>query len=621
MNDMAPPVLREATGLPDQADMIANSHMLHRLALTAGVLTLLFGVVQGLGQVRLAPNLLHEIARAQVAVLPLTALLASLAGIGAAGLLAGARRNGDAQRVAHMARWPQALLTTPLALLVAAVALLPRFALVGGAAPLSPDTGWLCGGALIGLAFPLLIAERVLAACPPSRLPEAPGLRALLFLPTILLPAAGVLAIAAGLGAPVMAARLAETLSLLPCVIAAELAVRAIGRCFLPPPLPDDARAVESTLARLLAEGTRARSLAEPLRQHLGIDFARSWALAYVRAAFAPLLLVLAFLGWGLSGVATVPLDQRAIYERFGAPAGVLQPGLHLVLPWPFGRLRPVEFGTIHEAGLAGDIAASRTRAEEPPPVSADRLWERAHPNEGWFLIAAARDGRQSFHLVNADIRLFYRIGLGDADAMNATYRVADPLVLLRRNADRVIAAFFAGHTLNAVLGENRETMAGRLRTLLQADLDAAGSGLDLTAVIIDAIHPPGGAADAYHAVQAAQINADASITAERGKAHARLSDAQQTRIALEADSAATAAELHGAATADATRFAAERDAAAGARDLVLFERRLAGLLITVPNTDVIIIDHRIPAADAPLIDMRAPPAEPVDAALQDREH
>jgi regulator of protease activity HflC (stomatin/prohibitin superfamily) len=37
-----------------------------------------------------------------------------------------------------------------------------------------------------------------------------------------------------------------------------------------------------------------------------------------------------------------VPLDQRAVYERFGAPVRVLHPGLHLILPWPLGRLRPV---------------------------------------------------------------------------------------------------------------------------------------------------------------------------------------------------------------------------------------------------------------------------------------
>ncbi|MFL5285615.1 MAG: SPFH domain-containing protein [Rhodopila sp.] len=546
--------------------------------------------------------------------LPLAALLVSLTGIAGAWLLGWARRRGDSRLVARMARWPQALVMVPLCILVILAALLPRFASVQDA--VVPETAWFWGGTLIVLAFPLLVAERVLAAWPPARLPEAPGLRALLFLATIMLPATGALEIAAGLGAPSLAARLMAALSLLPCAIAAELALRAIGRCFLPPPPAAEARAVESILARMLAEGTRARSLAEPLRQHLGIDFARSWALAYVRAAFAPLLLALLLLGWALSGVALVPLDQRMVYERFGAPVRVLHPGLHLVLPWPLGRLRPVEFGTVHQVGLAGDAVPDRTGAEEPPPRSADRLWERTHPNEMQFLIAAARADRQSFHLVNTDIRLFYRIGLSDDDALKATYRVADPPALLRQAAGRVMAAFFAGRTLNAVLGENREAMADHLRALLLQDLDAAGTGLDLTAVVIDAIHPPGGAADAYHAVQAAQINAEARITAERGLAHATFAEARQNAAALETDAAATAAELTGTATADATRFIADRDAAGTARDVFLFERRLARLIALIPKTDAIIMDHRISAADAPLFDLRPPPGDPADAVI-----
>jgi regulator of protease activity HflC (stomatin/prohibitin superfamily) len=254
--------------------------------------------------------------------------------------------------------------------------------------------------------------------------------------------------------------------------------------------------------------------------------------------------------------------------------------------------------------------------AEDPPPHSADRLWEQAHPNEAWFLIAAARAGQQSFHLVNADIRLFYRIGLADADALRATYRVADPVILLRQAAGRVMAAFFAGRTLDAVLGENRETIAGRLRVLLQQDLDTSGTGLDLTAVVINAIHPPGGAADAYHAVQAAQINAEASITGERGRAHATLAAARQGAIALETDALATSAERTGTATADATRFAADRDAAIAAGDAFLFEHRLAALLSIIPKIDVIVIDHRIPAADGPVIDLRSPPAAAADSAM-----
>ena len=614
MNDLGPSGLdpRTAAGLPDRATAGAAGRLVRRLALGAGAAVIALTAAQILARVAPSLRLPGAFTGAPFASLPLAALLTALAGLAGTWAMARARCSGDPARAA---RWPQVWLVVPPALATAA-ALLAGPGAAPDTLPVATHAAWLWGGAFIILAFPVLVSERVLAAWSPERLPEAPALRALLFLATIALPAAGVLAIAAGLGAPILAGRVAAALSLLPCAIAAELALRAVGRCFLPPPPAGEARAVGSVLARLLAEGARTGNLAAPVRRHLGIDFARSWALAYARAAIPPLALVLALLCWGLTGVALVGLDQRAIYERFGAPVSVLPPGLHLVLPWPLGRTRPVEFGTVHELGLTGETASERVGAEDPPPRSADRLWERTHPNEAWFLIPAARDGRQSFHMVNADIRLFWRIGLGDADAQRATYRVADPPALLRQAAGRVMAAFFAGRTLDAVLGENREAMVGRLRGLLQQDLDDAGSGLDLTAVVITAIHPPGGAADAYHAVQAAQINAEASIIAERGRAQATLAAARQDAIALETDAAATAAELTGTARADATRFAADRDAAAAAGEAFRFERRLGKMVSIIPKTEVIVIDHRIHAADGPMIDLRPPPGDPADSVI-----
>ena len=372
-------------------------------------------------------------------------------------------------------------------------------------------------------------------------------------------------------------------------------------------------------IARLLAEGAAARGLAEPMRRHLGIDFARSWALAYVRAAFAPLALLLVLIAWGLSGVAIVPLDQRAVYERFGAPVRVLQPGIHLMLPWPFGRVRTVEFGPVHELALKGRSVSDRLAAEAVPPLGADRLWETENPAEAWFLVAAVHDRQQGFQMVSADIRLFWRVGLTDADALHAAYGAVDPAGLLRQSAGRVAAAFFAARTLDELLGENREAMAGALRTTVQRDLDAAGVGLELSAVVIEALHPPGGAAGAYHAVQAAQIDADASISAERGHAFATLSEQRQAATGLLRRATAGAEEILSAARADATRFAADRDADHDGAPPYRMERRLSAWQTVLTAGPLTVVDHRIPPQAVPLLDFRPPPgaALPIEEQLR----
>ena len=225
----------------------------------AGDLVLVEAMGEGSGpDSRLMP-LFEELHRARLVALPLAALLPALAGLAGTCVMVWARRRaalpplphrarvprwrawvplpqrGNPALIGQAARWPQALLVVPLAGLTVAAALLPQ----AGGNPVVPDAAFLWGAVLILLGFPLLVAERVLAATPAARLPEAPSLRALLFLPTIGLPVAGALEIGAGLGVPALSAQLAAALSLLPCAVAVELAARAAGRCFLPPPAAD----------------------------------------------------------------------------------------------------------------------------------------------------------------------------------------------------------------------------------------------------------------------------------------------------------------------------------------------------------------------------------------------
>jgi regulator of protease activity HflC (stomatin/prohibitin superfamily) len=473
------------------------------------------------------------------------------------------------------------------------------------------------GGAMLALAFPLLLAERIVAAQSAARLPEAPELRALLFLPVLCWPAAGLLQIAASLGARYTVG-LGDALALLIALVGIELVLRALGVLFLPPPEPEAARAATtSLLARLLARGARGGGLAAPIREQFGIDFSRSWALLFVRAALPPVTLLLLLCAWGLSGIVLVPLDQRAVYQRFGAPAGVLHPGLHAILPWPLGSVRRVDLGIVHTLPLvAADLAAppGRIAAEDVPPSSVDRLWEQPHPGEAEFLIASAAGGRQSFQSVSADVRVLWRVGLDDAAANDVAYRTLTPEALLRGATGRVCAAFFAGRTLDAVLGENREAMAERLREGVQAELDRFGTGVQVLAVVLEAIHPPAGAADAYHNVQAAEISANATVSAERGRAAAARAGALQYANELTAGGSAAAAETTGAATADATRFAADHAAAVHGGPSFLLERYFASLVAALGRSRLTLLDNRIEAPDAPVLDLRPPGAGSVPA-------
>ncbi len=464
---------------------------------------------------------------------------------------------------------------------------------------------------MFALSFTSLVAERVMADFPEPQLPEAPSLRRLLLLTTVLL---GIIALSElGRSAMLGWVHWAQwLLAMVPLLIALELALRALARLFLPAPAAAHARAVsDSILAGLLTGGPR--SPAALMRSHLGLDFTRSWALSFLTAAVLPTLFGTALFCWGLTGLKLIELGQRGIYERFGAPVAVLGPGLHLLLPWPLGRLRPVEFGTIHAVHVGVDDSRpdsiESVGAEDTPPASLNRLWESAHAGQANFLVPSPGTGQQGFQSVSTEISVLYRVGLNDEAALQSVYSVADPATLIEQAGSRIVLRYFNSRTLLAVLGERRDNVAASLRDALTADLNAHQAGIEVLSVLIEEIHPPAGAAGAYHAVQAAEINARASIFDERGRAERVAGVAQQEAHQLTTAANAAAAERVAVANAVAYKFDAERRAHAEGGAAFLLERSLTDLASALTGKPLILIDHRLGSTPGPIFDLRTPTA------------
>jgi regulator of protease activity HflC (stomatin/prohibitin superfamily) len=523
-----------------------------------------------------------------------------------------ARRGGASAR---SVRWVQAGLVPALATLatVASWTLRPL-----GGLPAAQDC-FVLAGLLLVLAFLALVGERMAAALSPAALPEAAALRAVVLSCVLALAAAACLQAAAGAGfgwTPWGMTVLSAAIGL----IAAELALRGLGRWFLPPATALKAGATtDSLLARMLAGSLSREGLAAPLRAQFGIDFSRSWALLYLRAALLPALVLTLLLCWGLTGLVMVEGDRRGVYRRFGAPVGVLHPGLHLVLPWPLGTVLRTEFGTVHEIAIGGEPAASADAAapaEAPPPPSASRLWDQPHPGEISTLIASETEGRQSFQTVNADIRILYRIGLADSDAIGAATAVADPASLVREVGGRRIVRFFAVRRLASLLGDQREAIAEELRRALAADLAPFAAGIEVVGVAVEAIHPPAGAAAAYHAVQAAAIASRTAVAEAQGRARAAANEARQQAHQIADSATARAAETVQDAEAERVRFAADREANAAGGPSFLLERYFADLVTAFAKSPLTLLDHRLAGPAAPLIDLRplaASAAPPLD--------
>jgi regulator of protease activity HflC (stomatin/prohibitin superfamily) len=471
------------------------------------------------------------------------------------------------------------------------------------------------------LAFGLLVLERQLAQENPAQWPEAGSLAQLTRVAIISLVLGALCLLFAGENA-VWPVRVAVLIGILPGLIAIELLLRAVLSVFSP--------RREQLEPTLLARSFVADMLRWPpqpflalqheLHNRFGIDLRQIWAFSYMRRAFLPVLVLVAAVGWLLTGIHEIPLQGRGIYERFGKPVQVFGPGLHTGLPWPLGRVLIVENGVVHElATSVGENLAplQADPTEGPAPMTANRLWDASHVNDKSQVIASSRGDQQSFQIVNMDVRFVYRIGLTDQAALAATYNSADVPTLIRSTASRILVHDFASRTLDGLLGEDRVGLGEEIGRAVQSDLQQLNSGVEILATVVEAIHPPAGAANAYHAVQAAQIGAQALISRERGAA-AEASNQAQLQASLARDQAsANARETSATAQAADLKFSAEQKAYASAGQAFVLEQYLAQLSQGLSKAQLLVLDHRLGgSSNAPTIDLRTftLPADPTPA-------
>lgn len=487
---------------------------------------------------------------------------------------------------------------------------------------------WIAVSILGVCAFSLVVLERHLMAESEETWPEAEALAAMLRL-VIAVQALTIACLVCVDGERLWPARLAVLIGVLPGLAAFELLVRAALSMFRPlRPRVEPALVARSLIGDLLRWPLRPLTvLQNELHQRLGIDLRQVWAFAFMRRAFLPVMGLVVVVGWLLTGIVEVPMNNRGVYERFGKPMAVYPPGLHVGLPWPLGKVLSVDNSIIHELTTSGadDVADSLASAEGAAPATANRLWDATHLSENSQVIAGTDGGRQGFQIVNMDVRFLYRIGMSDAAALAATYHSTDVAQLLRSVANRVLVHDFAGRSLDGLLGTEREALGRDIGRAVQADLDRMGSGVELLATSVEAIHPPAGAANAYHGVQAAQITAQALIARDRGQATQKINQAHFTATSLTDKAIADAHEAETKASTAALRFEAERSAWHHAGQAFILEQYLERLSQGMKGASSLIVDHRLAASQAPTLDLRSyavpiDPTQPIPASGRPQE-
>jgi regulator of protease activity HflC (stomatin/prohibitin superfamily) len=165
---------------------------------------------------------------------------------------------------------------------------------------------------------------------------------------------------------------------------------------------------------------------------------------------------------------------------------------------------------------------------------------------------------------------------------------------------------YLASHTLASLLETRQTAIADVVKANVQRQLDRLGAGVEVVAVVIESIHPPAGAASAYHGVQAAQVRAQASVAQARAYAATELGDAHERAQDDVAQAQGEAAETLARARAQQTDFDADLGAARLGGPAYALEYYLRKLQGGLHDARLTVIDDRLAQGNRATLDLRA---------------
>ena len=242
-------------------------------------------------------------------------------------------------------------------------------------------------------------------------------------------------------------------------------------------------------------------------------------------------VLLLAVL-YGTSGITTIASNQVGLILRMGALVGTTSedavhgPGVLLALPRPFDTVLRIETSQIKTLEID-------TLRQTPDEDRADN-----------FLLTADRN------ILHSSIQVRYTIGDPVAYALHAT----DHSSMLRAAVLAAAVRETGAVRLDDLLGQQRGRFLNQTLQNAQARADAMGTGLQIVSIEFGDLAPPVAVADAFDAVQSANIAALTQIEDARAYAASRLPEAEAQVIRLKTDAVTKA---------DARRRTAESEAAA----------------------------------------------------------
>ncbi len=217
--------------------------------------------------------------------------------------------------------------------------------------------------------------------------------------------------------------------------------------------------------------------------------------------SWTPVIIFFVVIAWlAMSSVHFVQPKEQGIVTTFGKYSRTLEPGTNFTAPWPFQNVQVEQVSTIRS----------------------NRIPE---------------DGEQKLILTGDQnlVDLSYLIRWNIKDLKQYRFQLAEPDETIREVAEAAMRASVAERTLDETFsGAGRAEIEERVRTRMQAILDAYRSGIAVQGVEIAKTDPPAEVNEAFKDVTVAEQDADAAVNTARGTAQQILERAQGETIAFD---------------------------------------------------------------------------------------
>ena len=244
------------------------------------------------------------------------------------------------------------------------------------------------------------------------------------------------------------------------------------------------------------------------LEENTGITMRGLWSVKLMTKLIAPSLIAAFLLFWISTGIVEIGAGQAGALYSFGKLSSEpLEPGLHLTLPWPFGKT------VIYNTGEVSSITIGY-RSD----TSSDNVWTQTHGSEEYELLLGGGE-----ELVSINLCIEYRI----SDLNEYLINCANPVALLEASAYELVAEKTIVTDLNTLLSVDREAFAADFKNDLIGKIDNRNTGLEIVSVVLESIYPPLGIADIYQRLVSAEIEAQTRIMYAEAAAAVRVCEAE----------------------------------------------------------------------------------------------